>query len=273
MTIRNKIKNSLTRLEKIVWSKKSYKVLTKDWFRDSNLEQLSQLINTVRFSEKIQPILLDTPHGTNITVLAPHPDDEMIGPGGTLIKASKSGANIHVIYLTSGNEKEAADREKESRNICDKLGWKTSYLKNPLGKEDWNTNTLKDALNVQKKIDVLMLPFLTDDHPDHRYANKYLMQALNTNTLQNIEIWAYQVYSAVIPNVVIDITEQKDIKANYIKQYKTQMKSRDWSNFALGLNAWTSRWLIAHGKPKWAEGFFVTPIQEYMSIVKKYYRD
>ena len=37
----------------------------------------------------------------DIVVIAPHPDDETLGLGGTILKEKKSGCKIHWIIITS----------------------------------------------------------------------------------------------------------------------------------------------------------------------------
>ena len=43
-----------------------------------------------------------------IVVVAPHPDDEAIGAGGLIQQACAAGAEVHVIYLTSGDHNQIA---------------------------------------------------------------------------------------------------------------------------------------------------------------------
>jgi LmbE family N-acetylglucosaminyl deacetylase len=43
-----------------------------------------------------------------IIVVAPHPDDEVLGAGGLIQQACAAGAQVHVIYLTSGDHNQIA---------------------------------------------------------------------------------------------------------------------------------------------------------------------
>src|SRR5580704_2711504 len=43
-----------------------------------------------------------------IIVVAPHPDDEILGAGGLIQQACAAGAEVHVIYLTSGDHNQIA---------------------------------------------------------------------------------------------------------------------------------------------------------------------
>ena len=210
-------------------------------------------------------------------MIAPHPDDEIIGPGGTLIQATEVGSEVLVVYLTSGRSKERETRENESASVCKQLGWTSVYLGNVEENSAWSVDGLNDALKDFKP-HIIMLPFVLDDNKDHRHSNRIVLDVAAQGGdelafLDKSEIWAYQVYSAVLPNVVIDITCVRERKAELIGAYKSQMVSRDWSNFSLGLNAWTSRWLDTKGEPHWAEGFFVVPFRDYMDLIRHYYGD
>ena len=48
----------------------------------------------------------------NVLVAAPHPDDDVIGCGGSLIKLTRAGHRIIIVYLTSG-EAGSIDHTKE----------------------------------------------------------------------------------------------------------------------------------------------------------------
>ena len=93
-------------------SKRLYKFMITDWTKLTDLETCSKVLETKRFNRNLQPLELDHPDANRILVIAPHPDDDIIGAGGTLIKAKENGANIHVIYVTNG----LPDQEGAIRN-------------------------------------------------------------------------------------------------------------------------------------------------------------
>jgi LmbE family N-acetylglucosaminyl deacetylase len=43
-----------------------------------------------------------------ILVVAPHPDDEVLGTGGLLQQANAAGASVHIVYLTNGDHNQIA---------------------------------------------------------------------------------------------------------------------------------------------------------------------
>ena len=46
--------------------------------------------------------------GDRILILAPHPDDEVLGCAGVIQEAVKAGAQVHVAFLTNGEHNELA---------------------------------------------------------------------------------------------------------------------------------------------------------------------
>ncbi len=52
-------------------------------------------------------------HGDTVLIVAPHPDDETLGPGGYIKKAVKNGAKVYVVLMTYGDGyKIAAETEQ-----------------------------------------------------------------------------------------------------------------------------------------------------------------
>lgn len=66
----------------------------------------------------------------SILILVPHPDDEVFGLGGFILKMSDHGSKIHIIYLTDGEgsgiwhdgDKIKIHRIALSENVCMRLG-------------------------------------------------------------------------------------------------------------------------------------------------------
>ena len=47
--------------------------------------------------------MLDVPDGTRLLVIAPHPDDEVLGAGGLMQRVHAGGGTVRVVYLTDGD--------------------------------------------------------------------------------------------------------------------------------------------------------------------------
>lgn len=53
----------------------------------------------------------------SIIILSAHPDDEVLGCGGTIAKLADKGANIHVAFLADGVFSRAGDREAQQEEL------------------------------------------------------------------------------------------------------------------------------------------------------------
>lgn len=85
--------------------------LTDDDFRNHNLHQLLRHHGPAqRLSKHVFEQMMDTithhPAGLErkrVICFSPHPDDDVISMGGTLIRLIEDGHEVHIAYMTSGN--------------------------------------------------------------------------------------------------------------------------------------------------------------------------
>ncbi len=143
-----------------------------------------------------------------ILIVAPHPDDESIATGGLIQAARASGAAVHVIVLTDGDanvwpqrwiEKRwridaaararwGARRREEARDAMRVLGLQEGdaiFLGLPdLGLTDLLMRADTDVVACLRAVvaefapSYLVLPDLSDRHPDHSAANILVRVAL-----------------------------------------------------------------------------------------------
>jgi len=66
---------------------------------------LQSVVVASAFGQKVFPPLTSA---DRIVVVAPHPDDEVLGAGGLIQQACAVGAEVHVIYLTNGDHNQVA---------------------------------------------------------------------------------------------------------------------------------------------------------------------
>ena len=52
---------------------------------------------------KPPPPVLDVPDATRLLVIAPHPDDDVLGAGGLMQRVKARGGTVRVVYLTDGD--------------------------------------------------------------------------------------------------------------------------------------------------------------------------
>ena len=269
------IKQKIKHFERFLFGKKAYRFIIRDWGSlGHDLKNAADVLGTMRISQQIEPFEIDCPQGKEFLVIAPHPDDEIIGPGGTILKMLENGAKITVLFLTSGKSGEEKIREEESTRLAQAMNFTPIFLgknANNITLNEETINAVADAVKTHGK-DGVFTTFLLDDHPDHRTASELLHLAYKNGKIKpDTNIWAYQVYTSLIPNIVVDITGVAEKKKEHIKTYQSQYKYRDWGNYALGLNAYNSRFLKNRNDAAFAELFLQIPMEGYAELCEKYF--
>jgi glucosamine-6-phosphate deaminase len=85
--------------------------LSDDDFREHELFELLREYGPAsvlgrRVFDELMGTLCDYPAGTDpktVLIFSPHPDDDVISMGGTLIRLVEQGHRLHIAYMTSGN--------------------------------------------------------------------------------------------------------------------------------------------------------------------------
>lgn len=253
-------------------AKATRKSIRREWSQLSNLDALACVLDTGRFTDRVRPTALPHPTARRILVLSPHPDDETIAAGGTLLRARAAGVAIHIALLTSGDRRGIGGdvREAEAARVASALGATFECWRLPTHgiSTDETTAARLRALVAARDPDVIFLPFLTDDHEDHRQTVLLFVQAFRDHPIR-AEVWAYAVYSTVPANVVVDITAVADEKAMLVRTWASELQHRDWAHYARGRDAVHARWLPGPSA-RYAEAFFVVPAREYVALCRCY---
>ena len=229
----------------------------------------------MRHSQVINPLIIKCPTKGNILILSPHPDDEIIGAGGTLIAAvKKNKSKVHCIFFSSYNRNKKLI-ENEIKKVSKFVNFTYTCLKyfpDNFKIEDSTLKKIAEKINNLKPKKVF-LPFLFDDHDDHRRVNEIILKIIEKNYINklNFEIWGYQGYSTFPCNVIVDISENFNKKILALKKYKSQIEKKNLPHFALGLAAFNSRFINSKDRC-YGESFFVLPIKDYVNLCKNYFK-
>ncbi len=202
--------------------------------------------------------------GKKLLVLAPHCDDESAGCGGTIYKYHLQGGRVTVVFLTDGarcatdlsHSEIVALRQKEAKKAGDILGIDRLIF---LGHPDRELKKTKESVSQIEQIlseikpDAVLLPFFLDNHPDHRAVAPILAEAAKSFT--DTPVFLYEVWSALIPNQIIDISEVADKKVEALNCYQSQ----DVATMIPQITALSQYRALSLGNGwKYAEGFFKT---------------
>ncbi|PSJ36390.1 PIG-L deacetylase family protein [Allosphingosinicella deserti] len=182
-----------------------------------------------------------------VAIVAPHPDDEVLGCGGTIARLAKDGAQTHVVIVTTGQEprfprKLVETVREEARRAHAALGVTTTrYLDFPAAELDRVPSSDLNAALGRALDDVapdtLLLPFIGDIHVDHQLVfNAALVWArprgasapariLAYETLSETNWWAPGLTPAFIPNVFVDIGDELEAKLSAFAGFESQLKA------------------------------------------------
>lgn len=181
-----------------------------------------------------------------ILIFAPHPDDEILGVGGTIARNIKEGNEVYVCIITKGMPPLFKDEQKNQQNqddakMCHQfLGIKkTFFLDFPAADlESVKRFELNDKLlDVVKETcpDEVYIPHIGDMQKDHQIVVDACMVALRPKYFPQVKkILAYETLSetdwnipnvanAFIPNVFINIEDTLEIKKEALSFFKQQI--------------------------------------------------
>lgn len=108
----------------------------------------------------------------SILVIGPHPDDQELGMGGTIVKLARQGHRVHLVDMTNGEptprgsvETRAAEAAAAARVMG--VGRTLLGLTNREVRHDLGSRHKLAALIRVHRPDWLFLPYPIDAHPDH----------------------------------------------------------------------------------------------------------
>lgn len=114
---------------------------------------------------------------SNVLVIAPHPDDEVLGCGGTIRRLILSGARVTVAIVTRGTplfpESQVQRVRAEAAAAAQRLGVQSlQFLDLPVTMlhlmPEHELNAVFFRLIRETRPDMLFIPFVGDRHEDHR---------------------------------------------------------------------------------------------------------
>lgn len=183
-----------------------------------------------------------------VLVFAPHPDDELIGCGGSIAKHISKGHLVTVVYMTSGDagrttyskENLSIIREREAMEAATFIGINgLIFLKNKDGFLNCSQRNIKKVINIilYEKPQVIYIPHHVDRHKDHIITHKIVIEAVKKAAdpyLQNSgsKPWAvksilcYEVWAPLTKvSLTVDISEFIDIKIKALELHKSQTQN------------------------------------------------
>jgi len=191
-----------------------------------------------------------------LLVIAPHPDDEVIGCGGLIQKIKENGGKVFVLFLTVGDTKDfsekgkssASSRKKEIEHVAKFLKYDNYHIAFPGNKYHLKLDSLgqlalmnmierESKVSIEKvKPTIVAFPSPTSYNQDHHMAALAAHAALRPapNSLKHFvnivlsyeevgDLWSLS--ANFTPNLLIPLSiEELDKKLTAIKLYITQYR-------------------------------------------------
>ena len=196
----------------------------------------------------------------NILIVSPHPDDDVIGCGGSIAKHRSLGHNVHVVYMTSGDagsieipkKKLAEIREKEALAALKVLDVHNyTFLRLPDGYvsavDDVAFRKLIELVR-EIKPSLVYLPHASDRHRDHRKTHELVIEAVKRageEVFQDCKgkpwqvevVLCYEVWTPISDvEYVEDITPFMKKKLEALRKHASQIAIVPYDESVEGLN-------------------------------------
>lgn len=216
--------------------------------------------------------------GARVLALAPHPDDELIGCGGTLCRLAAAGAKVIILQATDGarlrslrdlpQSRRKFVRLEEARRVAAAIGAELLLW----GQEDSRLRRCEAAVAaLARALDEVrpthvFTPFLGDPHADHRTLSGILADALLLAAIEPC-VLQYEVWSLVPANLYCDVTREAQRVERLLLLYARAMRADDFVHFCESRNL--ARALELTGRPGYAEAFLASGGAEFVRLTKR----
>jgi N-acetylglucosamine malate deacetylase 1 len=190
--------------------------------------------------------MFDNEKPRTVLVIAAHPDDEVLGCAGTIMKHVQSNDQVHVLFMTDGvssrndeASKIAAQNRREMAEAAKKIMGvsKNTYLDLPDNAMD-TVPFIEIVKSIESKINeikpsVIYTHFSGDLNIDHRFTHNAVMTACrpqpacSVNKILCFEVNSsseWSLNSAFRPNVFVNIAELEDMKSAVLDAYSKELR-------------------------------------------------
>lgn len=224
----------------------------------------------------------------NILIIASHPDDEVLGCGGTVGRLSKEGHTIYTLILGEGvtsrdNIRNRNERENEIidlKNYVEKankiLGVKKVFF-HDFPDNRFDTVPFLDIVKVieeiknQIKPEIIFTHYEKDLNIDHQITYRAVITAtrpLKEGTVK--EIYSFEIPSSTewsyplsfSPDIFFNISGTIDVKLRALEEYKSELREYPHPRSLEGIKLIAKNWGMKVGL-NYTEAFKIVRIIKY----------
>lgn len=215
----------------------------------------------------------------SILVIAAHPDDEILGCGGTIARLVKEGYEAYTLILSGGKasrnnvgnqiKEEKRKLEIEARKANAYIGVKELFFADfPDNKLDSIPllDIVKSIELIKKKVnpEIVFTHFRNDLNIDHKITYDATITATRPLPGESVkEIYSYEVLSSTewnfpisfSPEVFFDVTDYFECKINAMRFYESELREYPHSRSLQAMNENAKTWAFKNGVKGYVEAF------------------
>ena len=195
-----------------------------------------------------------------IVVFAPHPDDEIYGCGGSILKWMDEGHEVHIVYITDNRvliswgrahdqlieekakpysnlseDKISEIALKEAEDVAKSFGFTKDTIHLFKFHDQGASNRIEDgvklAINIIKDSNRIVLPSDSNNHVDHQATHIIAKSAAITLGLDKVEFYVYAIYNvlkvSMDKQIKVDMARYRERLYEIMGIYKTQLCLKD----------------------------------------------
>jgi N-acetylglucosamine malate deacetylase 1 len=217
----------------------------------------------------------------SVVIVAPHPDDDLIGAGGSLLLHARAGAQVVSIHVI-GRERSRLDENvtdeqfaAETELAATRLGVTETVSLNGSSRDFSLSRDLRLALVAilrRARPDVVYLPHRDESDQEHRQVHDLAIDALWMASSGFFHgsgpdpmprpglVLGYEVWTAMRRyQYAEDISSVIDEKVDAMRAYKSQLRHVAWDEAIRGLAAYRGAVALGYG---YAEAFEVIELRQ-----------
>lgn len=208
-----------------------------------------------------------------VLMVTPHPDDDVIGAGGTMAGHAAHGFLVVSAYVTGGagdsgrHDEVTRLRRHEALAALQTVGaagaFFLDYKSRDLAGEASAERAVSELAGIISCVqpETIYAPCPFERHRTHLITTELTVKALRNADVPVRSLLGYAVWSAIqgMPGTkTVDISKHLNVKKEAIQKHVSQIRIKPYDQAALGKNAWEGICMHTHSSEMFfaAETFF-----------------
>jgi LmbE family N-acetylglucosaminyl deacetylase len=202
----------------------------------------------------------------NVLVVAPHPDDDVIGAGGMMALLSRNSRSVFSLYVTDGRNSRAAQLAAAKKKMAIvRRREALAALKTvkacgavflDYGSQELQHTKRREAVKAIREVflffrpEAVYIPAPIDRHPTHQTVLRLTLTALRSIRGFAPKLFGYSVWGGVYGVrglQTVDISSVVNLKKRAIRMHRSQIAFKAYDEGILGRNRYEAVFAETHG--------------------------